>query len=157
VPTIRDGRGVLTEHRLELATNPPGPVERAQVSAARMADIAAERAAAAARRTPMPAQTLPGNGLGRFPLPRDKQQRATAVIEALRMTSSVREAAEKLGSPAPAGPRKLPRLPGPPLDVVSLDLTVSVTAAELATWRPERISRFFAGIAIVTAARWSAE
>lgn len=44
-----------------------------------------------------------------------------------------------------------------PADVVSLHLTLDVSAAEMATWQPERIRLFFQGVANVTTARWGLE
>lgn len=38
-------------------------------------------------------------------------------------------------------------------NVVSFDISVRVSMAEFATWRPERISAFFGGIASVLAAK----
>jgi hypothetical protein len=86
VPTIRDARGQLIEYRVEPIGSPSGPVERVIEPS-----VVASPAAPA-----MPSDTLPGNGLGRFPLPRDKEQRNAAVLAALRATTSVRAAAERL-------------------------------------------------------------
>lgn len=50
MPAIRDARGQLHVHEVQLPVNPPGPIERSRVSEARLADFAAERAAATERR-----------------------------------------------------------------------------------------------------------
>jgi hypothetical protein len=102
VPTIRDARGVLTEYRVEPIGSPPGPVERDRVSAARMADFAAERAAAAAR----PARAVPA--VPPRPSPPAKRAlnptrtetrlaRVGRYLDAIRASNSHKEAAEALG------------------------------------------------------------
>lgn len=133
MPTIRDGRGVLTVH--DLSTPPTGgvgPIERSQASAARMADFAAERARAAVKREPRvpivatPAERLTASRRGTarsievrqekgtimanparaatggaahesVKLPRDRDERTRAVLEAVRTSSSHAEAGAKLG------------------------------------------------------------
>lgn len=261
MPTIRDGRGVLTVHDMGVPPpgSPSGPVERDRVSEQRMADFAAERAAAAperhhltvaekatAAREHIAASRARGAKAGGFvagatkplqikPTPnaeeehvdskRDQRriERRERILAAIRSTSSYVGAAAAVGlsrssievfvsdlrrrgelpgdvaellsgrnpsiakrTAAPAKPTIIEvQAPGagvpatdatergttgldpapqggtPPapifLDGISLQLTLDVSAAEIATWRPERIALFFRGVATVTMARWATE
>lgn len=100
MPTIRDGRGVLTEHRTELAANPPGPIERSRVSAARMADFAAERVERVAPKRVPAAPDGPnlGRRVGRPRVTQaQRDARTAAFLEAVRVSSSHAEAGQRLG------------------------------------------------------------
>jgi hypothetical protein len=97
VPTIRDARGQLTEYRVEPIGSPPGPVERAQVSQARMADFAAERAARVAPAAPAPAPAKPKKRALNPERSAVRAERVARYLDAIRASDSHREAAERLG------------------------------------------------------------
>lgn len=95
MPLVRDGSNRVTEYRVDPVGSPPGPVIRDHVSEARMADFAAERAAAA---RPVATEPNLGRRVGRRKVsPEQRQARVDEILQAVRNSGSHAEAGKSLG------------------------------------------------------------
>lgn len=95
MPIVRDGRNQIDEYRVEPVGSPPGPVVRDRVSEARMADFAAERAAAA---RPPATPAKPAEAEPKVDGRRARRlARRDAWLQAIRSHGSHAEAAAALG------------------------------------------------------------